>query len=85
METNTQPLIFHDFSGICAWLVFHNVALEIKRNEKNRAIAIVQPSDRVSSLLGQFQGNPTVPLREFLVVQRQLRSLMLAARDEAQP
>jgi hypothetical protein len=47
-----------------------------------RVIFEFEPSEALYKLLREYQGNPSIPILDYVSVLRRLRSRMLSMRDE---
>jgi hypothetical protein len=82
MANDQRTITLQDISGALPFLKFRGVNQIVFRKEPNgRVVAEVPATMEVYQLLAEFQGNPLVPLTEFLACQRRLRGQMLELRD----
>lgn len=76
-----DPITILDIPGLAAFLVFRGVTVTYHRQPNGRVVAHAPALPATYQLLAEFQGCPTVPLGEFLAVQRRERGKMLDLRE----
>jgi len=81
---NDEPKItIQDITGALSFLNLRGINQITFRKEPNgRVVGEAPATPEVYQLLAEFQGNPLVPLTEFLACQRRLRGQMLDLRDQ---
>jgi hypothetical protein len=81
---NDEPKItIQDVTGALSFLNLRGINQITFRKEANgRVVGEAPATPEVYQLLAEFQGNPSVPLTEFLACQRRLRGQMLDLRDQ---
>jgi hypothetical protein len=83
MGNDQQTITLQDIPGALAFLKFRGINQITLRKEANgRVVGEAPATPDVYRLLAEFQGNPLVPLTEFLACQRRLRGQMLDLRDQ---
>jgi hypothetical protein len=77
---NKECLPLYDIHQ-AAFLEFHHIQLKLTK-QGSRIVFEVPANEKTYELLRGYQGNPPIPLLDFVAVLRRLRARMLEARDE---
>ena len=82
MGKDEPTIAIQDITGALPFLKLRGINQITFRKEANgRVVGEAPATPEVYQLLAEFQGNPSVPLTEFLACQRRLRGQMLDLRD----
>jgi hypothetical protein len=83
MGNGPQIITLQDIPGALTFLGFRGVTqIRLRKEVNGRVVGEVPASAEVYKLLTDFQGNPSVPMTEFLACQRRLHGQMLDLRAE---
>jgi hypothetical protein len=80
MDNGPRKIRFHDLSGLGPFFELNNIPVTLIE-EGGRAVGEVEGTESAYATMARFQDNPTVPLLEWLAVQRRMRGRMLDVRD----
>lgn len=81
MKSSPDTFTITDITGSVTFLEYNGIRCQLIRQANGRVVAQIEASNEVYRLLAEFQSNPSLPIGDFLSVQRRLRGAMLDLRD----
>ena len=81
MKTKLAEVPINDLLGLYAFVVLHNPTFATLKEESGLAYGVCTADEEFYKLAQRFNQNEPVPVQDFLRVQLEIRSQMLALKN----